>query len=113
MDYYGSMVPSNYFRYAVLTLALAAVTTAGLAQQPGVAAPQAAEPAPDDAPSSNPALDAELFYEILMGEINARTGEAGTGYALMLEAARRTNNPSFTSGPPTWPCRHARATTHC
>lgn len=96
MDYYGSMVPSNYFRSAVLTMALAAIASVGHAQQPpGGAAAPAAEPKSDDAPSSNPALDAELFYEILMGEINARTGEAGTGYALMLEAARRTNNPQL------------------
>ena len=35
-------------------------------------------------------LDAELFYEIFLGEISARTGDAGAGYAFMLDAARRS-----------------------
>jgi tetratricopeptide (TPR) repeat protein len=61
------------------------------AQQPTSVPPQAA---PEDS-ASNPDLDAELFYEILLGEINARVGEGGTGYALMLEAARRTGNPQL------------------
>lgn len=39
---------------------------------------------------SNPALDAELFYEIFLGEVSARTGDPGAGYAFMLEAARRS-----------------------
>ncbi len=96
MDYYGSMVPSNFFRSALLTVALAATATVGYAQQPtGAGAPQAADPAPDAPVVSNPDLDAELFYEILMGELNVRTGEAGTGYALMLDAARRTENPQL------------------
>lgn len=42
------------------------------------------------AQTSNPALDAELFYEIILGEISIRTGDPGAGYALMLEAARRS-----------------------
>ncbi len=35
------------------------------------------------------ALTADLFYEILMGEMTARTGDPGSGYALVLDAARR------------------------
>jgi predicted Zn-dependent protease len=41
------------------------------------------------------ALDAQLFYELLVGEISARTGEAGTGYSLMLDAARKTRDPEL------------------
>ncbi|RYX94213.1 MAG: tetratricopeptide repeat protein [Comamonadaceae bacterium] len=38
------------------------------------------------------ALDGELFYQLLLGEINARGGEPGAGYALILDAARKTND---------------------
>jgi predicted Zn-dependent protease len=41
------------------------------------------------------AMDAQLFYELLVGEISARTGEAGTGFSLMLDAARKTRDPEL------------------
>ncbi len=55
------------------------------------------EPLPEQARSgqqapSDAALDAELFYEILLGEITLRSGDPGSGFALMLEAARRSND---------------------
>ena len=37
-------------------------------------------------------LDAELFYRLLVGEITARQGDAGAGFALMLDSARKTND---------------------
>ncbi|MGL6202968.1 MAG: tetratricopeptide repeat protein, partial [Giesbergeria sp.] len=37
-------------------------------------------------------LDATLFYEILLGEIVTREGDIASGYALLLEAARRSND---------------------
>ncbi len=46
-------------------------------------------------PSVNPAssaLDGELFYQLLLGELNARSNEPGAGYALILDAARKTND---------------------
>ncbi|MGJ7500692.1 tetratricopeptide repeat protein [Variovorax sp. ZT5P49] len=49
-----------------------------------ITAKAASEPAPQ--PS---ALTADLFYEILMGEMTARSGDPGSGYALVLDAARR------------------------
>ncbi|KLN54746.1 beta-barrel assembly-enhancing protease [Variovorax paradoxus] len=51
---------------------------------PAAAAKPASEP--DARPS---ALTSELFYEILMGEMTARSGDPGSGYALVLDAARR------------------------
>lgn len=41
------------------------------------------------------ALDAELFYQLLLGELNARGSEPATGYALVLDAARKTNDPAL------------------
>lgn len=37
-------------------------------------------------------LDAELFYEIFLGELSTRSGDPGAGFALMLEAARRSGD---------------------
>jgi len=51
---------------------------------------EAATP-PADAPV-NSSMDAQLFYELLLGEISLRTGEPGTGYSLMLDAARKSND---------------------
>lgn len=42
--------------------------------------------------SLNSALDAELFYRLLVGEITARDGDAGSGFALILDSARKTND---------------------
>ena len=38
------------------------------------------------------ALDAALFYRLLVGEITAREGDAGAGFALILDSARKTND---------------------
>lgn len=38
------------------------------------------------------ALDAELFFRLLIGEITTRQGDAGAGFALMLDTARKTND---------------------
>lgn len=45
---------------------------------------------PEDTPSSS--LDGELFYELLLGEIKTRDGELSTGFSLILDAARKTND---------------------
>lgn len=37
-------------------------------------------------------MDGELFYQLLLGELNASGGEPGTGYSLILDAARKTND---------------------
>ena len=52
-----------------------------------VATEDQAEPPP---PQS--ALDGELMYQLLIGEITTRDGEASAGFALMLDAARKTND---------------------
>ncbi|WP_409456783.1 tetratricopeptide repeat protein [Pulveribacter sp.] len=100
MDYYGPMVLSHRrFRpFALAWLLAAGLLPAALAQP---AAPQDMVPAPppevedtehplDD---NETALTAELFYELLMSEMSASNGDAATGYALMLDAARRSNDP--------------------
>ncbi|MGH6626021.1 MAG: tetratricopeptide repeat protein [Burkholderiaceae bacterium] len=62
--------------------ALAASLLAAHAQAPIDSAPAA--------PPVSSEMDAELFYQLLLGELNASGGEPGAGYALILDAARKT-----------------------
>lgn len=41
------------------------------------------------------ALDAALFYQILLGELNVREGSPGAGFSLLLDAARKTRDPAL------------------
>ncbi|MDQ3272851.1 MAG: hypothetical protein M3Q12_11895, partial [Pseudomonadota bacterium] len=62
------------------------------------ALPQAARPdapAAAQAPPAPSSLDGELFYQLLIGEINTRSGEPASGFALILDAARKTNDPQL------------------
>lgn len=88
MDYYGPMV--QFFRLLAATLATVLATgtpTAWAQPTSGTGSSQNNEFKPSAA-----LLDATLFYEILIGEILTRGGDPGTGYSLMLEAARRSND---------------------
>lgn len=46
----------------------------------------------EDAPTTTSALDAKLFYEILLGEITFDKAEKVTGISLILNAAQKTND---------------------
>lgn len=63
-----------------------------LASLLGVSAAAPAQPVASPAPVENSNLDAQLFYQLLIGEIELRSGEAGTAYQVMLDAARRTRD---------------------
>jgi len=79
MDYYRPMLHLNRFPLLVaLVFALGtnAQTTTGKTVAP-----------------ANSALNGRLFYQLLLGELSAREGEPGTAYSLMLDAARKTNDP--------------------
>ena len=75
----------------VATLLLAA-SAAGLAQSP--AAPDTTAQEVSSAPMASP-LTADLFYQLLLGELSARSEDPGTGFALVLDAARKTGNPEL------------------
>jgi tetratricopeptide (TPR) repeat protein len=51
---------------------------------------QTQDTSPDAPPSSS--LDGELFYQLLLGELNAIGGEPGVGFSLYLDAARKTGD---------------------
>lgn len=77
------------FRPAALAAALLVAWAAGapvLAQQ----APETVAAAPADS-----GLDAELFYQLLLGELTSRGSEPASGFALILDAARKTGNPAL------------------
>jgi tetratricopeptide (TPR) repeat protein len=69
--------------------------TAQAAQSPAPAA-AAAPGSEQQAPAVGVSrLDAPLFYQLLIGELELRTGEAGTAYEVILDAARRTREPAL------------------
>ena len=89
MDYYDPMVLFHRFRATALATAIPLAACATGAQTPGSDTRTATT---EQTVESHPALDAELFYEIFLGEVSARTGDPGAAYAFMLEAARRSAN---------------------
>ena len=79
VDYYVSMKRS-------LTLLSALACALGVyAQTPSAA------PTTESAPTPS-ALTGDLFYQILLGELSAIATDAGQAFAMMLDAARKTND---------------------
>jgi tetratricopeptide (TPR) repeat protein len=71
-----------------------------------VAAPTAPITSPNGAASPTPvitpaspeptsALDAVMFYQVLLGELYAQGGESSTGFSLILDAARKAKDPAL------------------
>lgn len=79
MDYYGSMI--RIHRLLSMTLIAACVGSGAWAAAPKTQSPD------------NSNLDGELFYQLLVGEMTAQSGDRGSAYALMLDAARKAHSP--------------------
>ncbi len=81
MDYYGPMSLRHHFfkPCRALGLLFLAVSATAYAQTPATPAIQ------------NSRLDGEIFYELLVGEISAQSGDNSAAYALFLDAARKAN----------------------
>ena len=77
-------------RAPVIASLLLVASQAGLAQPAAPAVAPAAKP-----PPLTSALSSELFYQLLLGEIAARGNDPGAGFSLMLDAARKTNDPAL------------------
>ncbi len=93
MDYYELMVQIHRLRAVALAVALAVQAHVSWAQTPSAAEPVSAlisEPEAVDSSDDKAVVDAELFYEILVGEMTTGNGDSASGYALMLDAARRS-----------------------
>jgi tetratricopeptide (TPR) repeat protein len=84
----------------LLASALLLATSLAQAQQrntPRAPMPTASTPS-STSTVTNSAMDAELFYQVLIGELNAINGlggSAGTSYSLVLDAARKTNDAAL------------------
>ncbi|QXL85575.1 tetratricopeptide repeat protein [Comamonas sp. NLF-1-9] len=68
---------------------------AAMAQPAATGTPSPAEmrgPAQEASEAVRAATTAELFYEVLLGELSTEAGQPGEGYALMLDAARRSQS---------------------
>lgn len=67
----------------------------GAAAQPAPSAAPATSATQPPAPVVNSTLNAPLFYQLLLGELNVQAGEPGTGYSLFLDAARKQRDPEL------------------
>ncbi len=81
MDYYGCM----RFKHHLILPLLLALATAAHTQTPNNTEPS----------SKSSALDSALFYQLLLGELNARNEEPVVAFSLILDAARKTNDPNL------------------
>jgi tetratricopeptide (TPR) repeat protein len=75
---------------AVVWATPAASQTTPTAPKPTASAPAAGTATAPPVDSSK--LDSELFYQLMLGEMNVTNGDAGTGFSLLLDAARKTND---------------------
>lgn len=78
---------------ALMTGAQAQVPAQGDNALPAPAAEAASGVAPE--PFENSTIDAPLFYQLLIGEMELRSGEVGTAYQVLLDAARKTRDPEL------------------
>jgi tetratricopeptide (TPR) repeat protein len=81
----GAPAPS-----AKLAVTLAALLTTLAFAHGALAQPSAPQTAPSKVANSK--LDAPLFYQLLIGEIELGTGQPGEAYQVILDAARRTRD---------------------
>jgi tetratricopeptide (TPR) repeat protein len=78
-------MPAPFLRHFALRALVSIVATSAICQFAG-----AASVSPAKVDNSN--LDAQLFYQLLIGEIELRSGEAGNAFEVLLDAARRTKD---------------------
>jgi len=94
MDYYEPMELSQRIWRAALVSVITAAAWPAQAQTDEQAA-LATTPAEAEDSDASAALNAELFYELLLGEMTTSAGDPGTGYNLILDAARRSGDPQL------------------
>lgn len=82
-------------RHTLGVLALALAVAGVLGAGAPVAAQTAAPPTPAASTPSVSTLDTPLFYQLLIGEIEAREGRADNAVELILDAARRTGDDAL------------------
>ena len=83
------MTKKYIWTHAALWLAAQLLVAPAMAQ---TAVPTPAATVPVQASATASALSGELFYQLLIGELTVQDGEPGAGFALILDAARKTND---------------------
>ena len=85
LDYYGCMSRIPF----LMALALAVHASGAQAQSAKTPSPEAvlAEKAPERS-----ALNASIFYQVMLAELSFNNGDIGSAYSLMLHAARESND---------------------
>lgn len=94
------MQPSPFrptIAFAALTLCIGAAVAAPIEPHPSLPGllSQATTPEAPAAPSTPPtrsAMDANLFFQVLVAEVQANSGDPGSAYQIYLDAARRLQN---------------------
>lgn len=81
MNYYDHMRPPYRLLLTLLTACWVSV--------------HAQPPAPTETATQNSALDSALFYQLLLGELNAQAQEPAAAFALLLDAARQTGDEAL------------------
>jgi tetratricopeptide (TPR) repeat protein len=95
---YHALMPARSTPYFAALLLTSAAFSAAQAQQRSPARPTASTPPSATETISNSNMDAELFYQLLIGELNAISslgGSASTAFSLVLDAARKTNDAAL------------------
>ncbi len=83
------MTKKHIWTHAALWLAAQLLIAPAMAQ---IAVPTPAATATAQASATASALSGELFYQLLIGELTVQGGDPGAGFALILDAARKTND---------------------
>ena len=79
-----------------VALAAAILSSAAAAQPAAPLEPTSPiSPTSPAAPIANSTLDALLFYQLLIGELELSEGRAGNGFGVLLDAARRSGDESL------------------
>src|SRR5687768_10635120 len=92
----ASQSPSRHAREFRSARALAAAAlSAALLAAPLALAQSPTAPKPASEPPTHSALDASLFFQLLVGELELRSGQPSTAVDVVLDAARRTKDESL------------------
>lgn len=96
MDYYSLMHPfPSLVATSLIAVVISISTGISQAQTPGRSVAPTASTATSLERDLSPAtstLDARLFYQLLLGELNVQGNEPGAAFSLILDAARKTND---------------------
>ena len=84
-------MPKHFSRIAFLAASL--IAGSALASTTGTKVDSAA------ATPANSEMDAPLFYQLLVGEMELRSGQPGVAFQVLLDAARRTHDDALAIRP--------------